>query len=229
MISCLIVDDEPDAALLVENYVLNTPGLELIATCHKSSEALTMLKTHQVDLLLLDIKMPNMNGFELLQQLKQRPQVIVITAHIEYALFGYQFDLLDYLLKPASLEDFQQAVLKYNVGQSNHSENKTNDCFYIKDEYKWIKIRVNEILYIESFREYVHLHTIDSQKYVFRKSLREIEAKLKTHDFFRVHKSYIVALNTIDSIEGNRIYIQSHQIPIGKSYKEAFFNGLDLL
>ena len=228
MIRCLVVDDEPNATDLIEAYVALTPSLELVASCNQSKIALEILKTEKVDLLFLDIRMPEMNGFELLQELTDPPQVIIITAHIEYAIFGYQFDVLDYLLKPLSLEDFQKSVAKFKSKKPAEFKKEIGDSFYIKDDYKLTKIQLQEILFIESFREYVHLHT-ENKKHVFRKSLKEMENKLKSKRFLRVHKSYIVALNTVDAVEGNRIQIQSHKIPIGKSYKDAFLDELDVI
>jgi len=228
MIKCLVVDDEPNATELIEAYVLATPTLELIGSCNQSKKALEILQEEAVDLLFLDIRMPEMNGFELIQELKNPPQVIIITAHVEYAIFGYQFDVLDYLLKPLSLEDFQKSVAKYTPKPKRLAPDKLGDSFYIRDDYKLIKIRLKEILFIESFREYVHLH-IRQNKYVFRKTLSEIEKRLQFKNFVRVHKSYIISLDAVDAVEGNRIQIQSHKIPIGKSYKENFFNELDMI
>jgi DNA-binding LytR/AlgR family response regulator len=228
MIKCLVVDDEPNATELIEAYVAATPSLELVASCNQSKKALEILKTHPVDVLFLDIRMPEMNGFELLQELKNPPQVIIITAHVEYAIFGYQFDVLDYLLKPLSLEDFQKSVSKIKLKKTDKEPDKLGDSFYIREEYKLIKIRVKDILFVESYREYVHLHTL-KKKYVFRKTLSNVEKRLSTKSFLRVHKSYIVSLDAIEAVEGNRMQIDKHHIPIGKSYKEAFYKRLDLI
>ena len=228
MIRCLIVDDEPNATELIEAYVAATPFLEFVASCNQSKKALEVLKKEKIDLLFLDIRMPEMDGLQLLRELKNPPQVIIITAHVEYAIFGYQFNVLDYLLKPLSLEDFQKSVAKFKPRKQVSEHNELGDSFYIRDDYKLVKIRLKEILFIESYREYAHLHT-KREKYVFRKTLSEIEQRLRSKRFLRVHKSYIVSLNTVDAVEGNRIQIQSHKIPIGKSYKETFYESLDLI
>ena len=228
MIKCLVVDDEPNATELIEAYVAATPSLELVASCNQSKQALNILQEEEVDLLFLDIRMPEMNGFDLLQELKNPPQVIIVTAHVEYAIFGYQFDVLDYLLKPLSLEDFQKSVAKYRPQSKDLKPNKLGDSFYIRDDYRLVKIRLKEILFIESFREYVHLH-IEQNTYVFRKTLSQIEKRLRFKDFIRVHKSFIVSLDAVDAVEGNRIQIRTHKIPIGKSYKESFYQSLDLI
>lgn len=228
MIKCLVVDDEPNATELIAAYIASTPSLELVATCNQSRKAVDILSTEQIDLLFLDIRMPEMNGFELLQELQDPPQVIIITAHVEYAIFGYQFNVLDYLLKPLSLEDFQKSVAKFKPKDAQTKPDLLGDSFYIRDEYKLIKIRLTDILFIESYGKYVHLHTRE-REYVFRKKLSDIEARLRSKDFLRVHKSYIVYLDAVDAIEGNRIQIRSHKIPIGKSYKETFYRSLDLI
>lgn len=240
-IKCIIVDDEKLARTLLENYIQKLPQLELVQACKNPLEALECLQTQSIDLMFLDIQMPDLTGIELLQSLPERPVVIFTTAYAEYALEGYQLDVIDYLLKPFSFNRFVQGVnkatqqMQLKSSQSNSSvgqpsltpsaplsasEAKTH--LIIKAEHKTFKVRLSDIIYIKSVGEYVTYHTqIPGQKIMTLQSLRKLEDEILPKDqFIRVHRSYIVAIDQIQVLEGNELVIGQERLPIGKTYRE---------
>ena len=230
MIKCIIIDDESFAIKLIEAYVQKIPYLELVAACKGSLEALNILQEQQIDLLFLDIQMPDLTGFELLKTLAHKPQVIIISAYPEFALDGFKWDVTDYLLKPVPFERFVEAVnkAKKRIIPNDKESGKVKDHFFVRGEHKMIKVRINEILYIESFREYAHLYTT-SGKHIIRKSLSSFQELLDEAKFMRVHRSFIISLEKIDAVYGNIIQIGEVEIPIGKNYKEGFIKKVELI
>lgn len=230
MIKCLIIDDESHARELIKAYVAKVPFLELSGVATGSLSAVDILRSQHIDLVFLDIQMPDLTGFELLQTLNPKPLVIVISAYPEFAMEGYKWDVVDYLLKPVPFERFLEAVNKVNGRQSTFTEakGKEEDHFYVRGEHKMIKIRLKDLIYLESFREYTHLHLKD-EKHIVRKSLTAFEKLLDPDKFMRVHRSFIVSLDQVDIVFGNTIRIGEQEIPIGKNYKSDFFDRLNLI
>lgn len=243
-IKCLIADDEHLARQLLQAYTEKIPHLELCAVCENAMEALNVLRTQSIDLLLLDIQMPDLTGLELLRSLKVKPVSILTTAYSEYALEGYELDVIDYLVKPIAFERFVQAINKATdfiqlrkqtpvivqaptQTTTDSAPKAGKDHFYVKADYKWVKVRYDEILYIEGMREYVKIHTPD-KRHVIYESMKNLENDLPNDRFVRCHKSYIVALDKIDAVYGNTLEVKSHEIPIGKSYKEALFTRIEM-
>ncbi|MCB9230060.1 MAG: response regulator transcription factor [Bacteroidia bacterium] len=232
---CIIVDDEVMARQLMRAYAEKVPGLEVVAECGGSISALKALREHLADLILLDINMPDLSGFELIDTLAEVPMVIIISAYPEYALEGYQWDIVDYLVKPVSFDRFVKAVNKaeklYDLKQkaeAQASEEEAKDHFFVRDEHRMEKVRFTEILYVESFREYAHIHT-NGKKVIVKRPLKSLEEVFEPGKFMRVHRSFIIALDKIEVVFGNRIVIGETEIPIGKSYKEEFFKTIELL
>lgn len=244
--SCVIVDDERPALKLLTAYIKKLPHLELVASCENAFEALAALQKHSVDILFLDIHMPELTGFELLQTLKQKPKVVMTTAYREYAVKGFEMEVTDYLVKPFSFERFMQATNK--ATQQINFENSTTPpspnllaetpvdvspkkpetYFFIKTNQQMEKVSLDKILYVESMREYVSIHS-DAKRYVIHQTMNTMEGKLPLPDFMRVHRSYIVGLHHIDSIMGNTISIKEKKIPIGGSYRKDFFEQIEML
>ena len=227
-LQCLIVDDEPLAIELIRSHAAKVPEVEICKACEDSLEALSYLQKEAVDLVFLDIEMPSLNGFELLAQLNPKPQVIVISGNANFAVDGFKWDVSDFLLKPVSFSRFIesiQRVVRRHI-ETPQSQSKS-DYFFIRDKHKLQKIKINELVVIESFREFAHLHT-DNEKYVVRKALSAFENELEECDFMRVHRSYIVALNRIDEINGNTIRIAKHQVAIGRPYKAELLRRLGI-
>lgn len=230
MIKCLIVDDESHARELIKAYVGKIPFLELSGVAKGSLSAMEIIRSQPVDLVFLDIQMPDLTGFELLQTLNPKPLVIIISAYPEFALEGFKWDVVDYLLKPVPFERFAEAVNKVKDRQSGSEVEKEReqDHFFVRGEHRMIKIRIKDLVYLESFREYTHLHLPDD-KHIVRKSLSSFEKILDPDKFMRVHRSFIVSLDRVDIVYGNTIRIGEQEIPIGKNYKSDFFDHLNLI
>ena len=242
--NCVIVDDERPALKLLTAYIKKLPHLELVASCEDAFEAIAALQNYQVDILFLDIHMPEFTGIELLQSLKQKPQVIMSTAYREYAVEGFEMEVTDYLVKPFSFERFLQAVNKatqnLNIEKkpksnsssietlSDISEKKQDTYFFVKTNHKMEKVPLHEILYIESMREYVSIQ-LKSRRFVVHQTMNAMEEKLRLPDFMRVHRSYIIGLNHIQTIMGNVLNINGKEIPIGGSYRKSFFDQIEML
>ncbi len=232
-LSCLIVEDEPLARSLLEDYVRKVPYLSLEAACADPLEALDYLRKNTVDLLFLDIQMPEVTGISLLKALQKKPLVILTTAYSQYALEGYALDVVDYLLKPITFERFLQAVEKARQRKENVPEviapkpDEAGQPFvFVKDGTKLVKVLLSEILYIEGLKDYVTIHT-RQQKIVSLQRLKAMEEQLPSDQFIRVHHSYIVALRAIDVIHKGEIQIGAAFIPISDSYRKAFKDFID--
>ena len=224
MIRCLIVDDEPLALDILEDFIKKTPSLELVGKYENPIEAIQYLQINTVDLLFLDIKMPDISGIQLLKSLNKKPVVILTTAFKEYAIDGYELDVLDYLLKPIEFERFLRAVNKASeYFNSLENKNSTDKGFlFVKADYKLVKIKFEDILYIEAVKDYVKIKT--NKSYILTlMSMTGIEEKLPQDTFIRVHRSYIVSLNNINTISRHRIVIGEKYIPISTPYREKFY------
>jgi len=225
-LKCLIADDEPLALDVLENFIKRTPDLELVGRCENAMQAIQTLKEKQVDLLFTDIEMPEFNGIELVKSLNTKPLIIFTTAHPEYAVQGYELDIVDYLLKPIAFDRFVKSVNKaselmnFKKGESHVKDEL--DYIFIKSEQKYIKVNFSDILYIEALADYVKVHTPE-KRIITLQTMKNLEDKLPSEQFVRVHRSYIIALDKINSISGNVIYMNKDEVPIGKNFREEFF------
>ncbi len=223
-IKCIVVDDEPLAQRVLEKYISSLSSLELLKKCNNALEAMSFLHQNKVDLMFLDIKMPELTGIEFLKTLTHPPQIIITTAYSEYALQGYEYSVTDYLLKPFSFERFLKAVNKVtNRKVENNSTLSANreiadDFIFLKADKIDYKILFSEIKYIEGCGNYIKVFT-NNKMLMVAETLTTIEKNLPTELFVRTHKSYIVSIKKIDQIEGNIIRIGTSVIPIGNYYR----------
>jgi DNA-binding LytR/AlgR family response regulator len=226
-LKCVILDDEPLACECIEGYVANVDFLELKAVGANAVEVAPTLDRQKTDLLFLDIQMPMINGLDLIKALKDPPMVIITTAYPEFALEGFQLDVLDYLVKPITFERFFKAVNKardYHTLQDNavngSSVRAGEDYFFVKCTNKFEKIHFSDILYIQGLQNYVTIFTTKG-KYITHLTLKTVEDKLRKKDFIRVHKSYIVATSRIESVENSDLKIHSARIPMSRNYRDG--------
>ena len=224
MINCIIVEDEPLALKRAAEFVGKVPGLNLLRSFDNGFEALGFIKTEKVDLIFLDIKMDELTGIQLIESLTVKPYIIITTAFNKYALKGYDLGVTDYLLKPYTFERFMQSVEKV-FSLTNRIPKNERDYIFLKTEYRMEKIMLDEILYIEGMRDYRSVQT--TQKRIMTlQTFTCIEQELPVQNFCRVHKSYLVSLNKIISVERNRIKIADKLIPIGEMYKTRFYASI---
>ncbi|MBN3519366.1 response regulator transcription factor [Algoriphagus lutimaris] len=225
----LIVDDEPPARKLLSDYVSKTAELELAGTCNNGDEALRFLRENSVDILLLDIRMPLMTGMDLLNELSDKPLTIFITAYEEYAVKGYELDVIDYLVKPVSFERFKKAInraIEYLSAQVEAVESPEKlDYFFIKTDTRIVKFLFAEIQAIEAQREYVKFIT-PSRKVMSLVSLTGI-ANALPGEFVRIHRSFIINMRHIDEVQANEVVIGKDIYPISRNYREDFFKKLE--
>jgi DNA-binding LytR/AlgR family response regulator len=216
-----IIDDEPIAHRIIEGYCKNLPYLQKVGNCYDAFEAMQLLNNHTVDLIFLDINMPKLSGFDFLKTLQQLPKVIVTSAHKEFALEGFELNVSDYLLKPFSFERFLKAINKVRDHQgsiSTPAPAKPSTSFFLKGDKKIHQIHFEDILFIEAFGNYTKVFCSE-EKIISHEKISALEGLLDATQFIRVHKSFIIAIDKIKSIEGNRIKIKEHLIPIGQTYK----------
>jgi len=229
---CIIVDDEPLALEILSDYVSKTSSIELVATYTNPIEAFSSIDRDNIELIFLDVQMPELTGIQFMKLLGNKAKVILTTAYSEYALDGYEHNIVDYLLKPISFERFQKAVQKLNeIGITNNDllgnkENANLDYIFIKIEHKIIRIDLDDILYIEGLKDYISIYTT-KERHLTLMNMKKVEEMLPGNRFLRVHKSYIISLEKIRSIEKNRIYISETGIPIGDTYKDEFYIRLE--
>ncbi|MEN0048227.1 MAG: response regulator transcription factor [Bacteroidota bacterium] len=223
--SCIIIEDEPLALERTKNYVEQIPFLHLSATFDNAIKGLAHLVSNEVNILFLDINMDELTGVELLESAKINSQVIITTAYQEYALKGYELNVTDYLLKPFSFQRFLQAVEKARENLERFSPSSTSDFIFVKTENRLEKVMLQDILYIEGMRDYRRIHTKD-KRIMTLQTFSELEQILPSNLICRVHKSYMVALAKIDSIERSRIRIAEQLIPISETYRSRFFSKI---
>ena len=233
MIKAIIVDDEPLALDVLETYIAQLPELELVARCENALEAREVLKEHDVDLLFLDINMPQLTGIDFLKTLSVKPNFIFTTAHPYYAVEGFELNAIDYLMKPIPLERFMKAVNKVidmQVGETSAPEKKKENFIFVKADKKLIKVNFDDILYIEGLKDYVIIRQREGRVITLH-TMKSLEAKLPDHIFKRIHRSYIVNIGAIDAIVGNMIELkeksQVKHIPIGKNYREELLKVIN--
>ena len=228
-IQCLAIDDEPLAVKKISAYIQKTPFLELVAECRNAFEAMEIINNRAIQLLFIDINMPDLNGMEFVKSLASKPYIVFTTAYSDYAVEGFQVDATDYLLKPITYSSFLKAANKVknlidlNASNQKESIKATASHLFVKSEYKLIRIELDDIKYIESQHEYVKIHLVNSTPVMTQMSMKTIEEQLPSDRFMRVHRSYIVHLKKISVIERNRIVFDGKvYIPVSEQYKEKF-------
>lgn len=237
MIKCLVVDDEPLALHILEDYISKVPFLQLLKVTTNPIEALQMVQEGNVDLVFLDVQMPELTGIQFLRIANGKAKVILTTAYPQYALEGYELDVIDYLLKPIAFDRFFKSVQKAQgiIQPSAKTEVKPepqaqndflSDFIFVKTEHKIQKVYLNDILFIEGLKDYISIFT-PAERIITLQNMKRMEDALPERHFIRVHKSYIVSLNKIDSIERSRIFIGDKIIPVGDTYREEFFKIVD--
>lgn len=232
MLNCLIVDDEPLALDLMESYVKRVPFLELVGRCGSAIEVLSVIKEKSIDLIFLDIQMPELNGLELSRMLDSRTKVIFTTAFEQYALDGFRVDALDYLLKPISFPEFLKAADKAlqwaEMSRGREAVKKEQDCIFVKSDYKLIRIDLKKMVYVEGLKDYVKIYLEgEPQPVMSLMNMKLLEELLPTADFIRVHRSFIVRLDKIKVVDRNRIVFGKEYIPVSDSYKDKFQDFLN--
>ena len=224
--SSIIIEDEPLALERTKDFVTKVPFLNLLATFDNALEGLAFLKSNEVDLLFLDINMDELSGIELLESSKISSQVIITTAYQEYALKGYELNVTDYLLKPFTFNRFLQAVNKAHENLQPKTSETSTDFIFIKTENRLEKITLSEIIYIEGMRDYRRIHTIN-KKIMTLQNFKDLEKIIPSNLVCRVHKSYMVSLPRIESIERSRVKIADKLIPISETYRASFFQKIN--
>jgi two-component system, LytTR family, response regulator len=234
---CVILDDEPLAVELIASYINETDNLQLAFASTNAFEAIQYIQKNEVDIVFLDMQMPELSGIQVLKIIGTGYKVIFTTAYTDYALDGYEYNITDYLLKPISFERFTKAIEKINqnnnntnvswdTNQGNHVMRSENDFIFIKSDSKMIKINLADILFIEGLKDYLSIQT-NTEKLITLQNLKTFEQHLNPQQFMRVHKSYIVSLNKIATIERNRIFIGEHVIPVGDTYRDVFLKRIE--
>ncbi|UOE48913.1 LytTR family DNA-binding domain-containing protein [Mucilaginibacter sp. SMC90] len=235
IINCIVADDEELARSIIERYIAQLPQLRLVASCSNGAETFTALKNSKADLLFLDIKMPQLSGLELLRSVKNPPPVILTTAFREFALESFELNVIDYLLKPIPFDRFLKAIEKYesltnppglNEPQKDDLTDDIKEAFiYIKADKKMVRVLLKDILFIEGLKDYVQVHTADKRIITYQ-TLNYFEEKLPLGHFMRVHRSYIISLNHIQSYSASEIEISSRLVPIGSTYARSVLKQL---
>jgi len=227
---CLIVDDEPLAQQVMEEFTGRVPFLELAAKCSSATEAIEVLRNVQIDLIFLDIHMPRLSGLDFISSLSNPPQFILVTAYSEYALEGFNVNATDYLMKPVPFERFLKAVtkayelhrLRLNKPGNSNSEQAANRHIMVKSGYQTVKIQLDSILYIEGLKDYVKFYTEGKKPVLSLLTMKGLVESLPAEKFLRIHKSFIVAVDRITTISRNRVMIGEKWIPVGENYREEF-------
>ncbi|UZR96678.1 LytR/AlgR family response regulator transcription factor [Chondrinema litorale] len=235
MITCLIVDDEQGAINILKEYIERTPFLKLIETTTNPMEVLQLVNNHQIDLIFMDIQMPHLTGIDLIKMLGGKCKVIFTTAYSEFAIEGFEYEALDYLLKPIPFQRFLTAAQKalnkdiFNMPDWQPEENE-DDYIFVKTENKGKMVKVNfkDITYVEGLKNYVSIYTSDGERVVTLLNIKDLKARLPEKKFMRVHRSYIVALDQIKAVDGNQIllYNMKAYLPLGDTYRQPFFEVL---
>ncbi len=235
-INCIAIDDEPLALEKMKDYISKVPFLNLMATFDNGIDSLEYLRQNDVDLMFLDIQMDDFTGIQMLESLMDAPKVILTTAYDEYALKGYELSVSDYLLKPISFDRFVKSVekvyseiekeSKVELVEMNQDQDPQSEFIFVKSDYKLQKVRFDDIQYIEGMKDYLRIVT-PSKRLMVLQNFKKMEEALPDNKFIRVHKSYIVAVDKIDSIGKKSLIVGEQQIPIGESYKKNFFDFLE--
>ena len=226
MLNCIAIDDEPLALELLEDNISTVPFLKLVAACNNPIEAMKVLQDNPIDLIFLDIQMPGLTGLQFIKTIPVKPMFILITAYEKYALEGYELDVVDYLVKPVSLERFIKACNKawelHQLKIKNQSGAETPSYFFINADYSLVKVVFSDIMWVEGLKDYLKIHLRSTSKpLVARMTMKAIEEQLPSAMFVRVQKSFIVSKNYITSVRKNSVFINDIEIPVGDNYKDA--------
>src|SRR3984957_14694835 len=226
MLRCIAVDDEPLALGLLADNIGKVPFLELVASCGDAFEATRVLQEKEVDLIFMDIQMPGLTGLQFIQSLPKRPMVILVTAYKKFAPEGFDLDVVDYLIKPVSMDRFLKACYKaqelYQLRTTTGQPARTPEFFFVNVDYSLVKVLFADIIWIEGSGDYVKLHLSSNPKpLLVRMSGKLLEAELPVDKFVRIHKSYIVAIASITAVRKNSIFIKEMELPIGETYRDA--------
>ncbi len=225
MMRCIAIDDEPLALELLEDNISKLPYLQLVGSCNNAIEAIKVLQTEHVDLIFLDIQMPGLTGLQFIQSLTVKPMIILVTAYEKYALDGFNLDVVDYLVKPVSLDRFIKACNKaYELFQLRSKNNgETNNAYiFVKADYSLIKIDLEDIVWVEGLKDYLRIHLHNSNKpIVTRMAMKALEEELPSSRFVRIHKSFIVSIRFITSIRKSTLLVGEQELPIGDIYRDG--------
>ena len=220
-LKCVAIDDEPLALELLQTYITRFPQLKLVHTFDDAISAVELLRNTKIDLLFIDINMPDITGIDLVRSLQQKPLIIFTTAHKQFAIEGFELDAVDYLLKPINIDRFTRAVHKaidYYKYKSTPAQDD-NDCLFVHSEYKLVKIQLNEIEYIESLEDYIKIHIPGSRPVLTLMSMKKVLEKLPADKFQRIHRSYIVSVAKVKSIQNRKVQLAAGvELPISDSY-----------
>jgi two-component system LytT family response regulator len=228
MIKCLAVDDEPLALELLEDNISKVPFLQLIAACDNVRDAMKVMQGQSIDLIFLDIQMPGLTGLQFIESMTEKPMIILITAYKQYALEGYNLDVLDYLVKPVSLDRFIKACNKANQlfelksGRKSGGASARLEYIFVNADYKLIKITLADIIYVEGLKDYIKIHLKSAQHAVVtRMPIKTIEEQLPPGQFIRIHKSYIVSVSFITAIRKSGVFLDALELPLSDTYRDA--------
>jgi DNA-binding LytR/AlgR family response regulator len=228
MLRCLAVDDEPLALDLIEDNISKLPYLHLVAKCSNPMEALKVLQTEKIDLMFLDIQMPGLTGLQFIQSLQEKPMIILVTAYEKFALEGFNLDVVDYLVKPVSMDRFVKACNKayelYQLRNKAGSKEMAGEpgYFFVNVDYSLVKINFSDIRFVEGLKDYIKIHLQSTSRPVItRLAMKNIEEQLPASKFIRIHKSYIVSVDHISAVRKNSVFIGEMELPVGDSYREA--------
>ena len=236
MIKCLLVDDEPLAMDVIASYIEKVSGFQVVAKCKNALEAFEVLQKKQIDLIFLDIQMPQLNGIEFVKTLKNPPKIIFTTAYRDYAIEGFELDAVDYLLKPIAFGRFMKAINKIHrkptietvpMPEPVVTSSNTDPFLYIKMDKRILKVYLDKIIYIESQKDYVRIVTTDGDDVVTKQKISYLEQRLPSGQFLRIHRSYIVAVNKITAFASTNVEVDEVELPIGRSYKQFVMEALN--
>ena len=225
MYRCIVIDDEPLALNVLAGFIRRTDELLLVDVTTNPVNGLQRVQAGEADLVFLDIQMPKLSGIQFMQLAANQCKIILTTAYPEFAIDGYEYNALDYLLKPISFERFLKAIQKLPALSDKLPEQP--DYIFVKSEYKLLRLEINEMLYLESLRDYVAIYTVDGNKILTLQSLASFEKELPAHLFCRIHKSYIIAFNKINFIEKSKVVINNQYLPVGEFYKTDFWKRIN--
>lgn len=229
--NCIIVDDEEMSRSALTHLIRQANFLKLVKSCNSAVEASNFIGSEKVDLVFLDIEMPEMSGIEFIKSMETPPLIILTTSHKEYALAAFEYNVVDYIVKPIQLPRFLKAVSKakeIQEGLRNHITASDKEYFFIKSNSVMSKVRLKDILWIEALGDYITVNTVQ-KKYVIHLTLKALESKLPPEKFIRVHRSFMIAVDNITAVEDTTIYINNKAIPVGAIYRDGFLKRLNLL
>jgi len=225
---CLVVDDDEMSRMTLEHFINQTDSLELVGVCSNAVDALNFLQKESVDLLFLDVEMPNMTGLDMLESLTERPNVVLITSKNEYAVQAFEHEVTDYLLKPVKYVRFLKAVNRVlKIAEAKDVEVNQGDIF-IKSDLKYVKVNFKDVYYVEAMADYVIIH-LENKRHIIHSTMKAIENKLSPDVFVRVHRSFIINIHKIEAVDNAVVSVLDKKLPIGASYKKDFMSRLKVL